>query len=638
MKFYFKVLKNYIKGKIEPLRLKEIIEKKSFEVENFNKDFIEVDILPNRFPDAANFWGFSKEICSISKLKLKPLNVDFKEKIKDKPKLKLKFDVFYTLRIVKNVKNGDSPKWLKEILSLYDQKSINFLVDLSNFLMLELGTPIHIFDLDKIKQPIEVRFAKNGERFIGLDQKEYILSSEDLVIADANGPIALAGILGSDRARVDLNTINIAIEIASFPQDLIYKTQRKLKLFTEAGFRFERKIPQSRVILASKRICSFLKNFEIGPLLAKKEKAPQKIIFNFKEVSGLGIKISKNRFKKIIKKINFKIQEIKNNIFLIEKEPDRIDIESKEDILDEIIRIYGYEKIKSVPLNQNFKVKNDEIYDFEDLLRNTATFLGFDEVVTYSFIGEKDLEFLKNEKLFNGNCIEILNPTRPEFKFFRPTLLIGLLRAGKLNLGFFNKVYLFEIGRVAYFKGKDIIQKLHFGAIQVSRTKEDLVLFKGKIDSFFEKLNLDFEIKNNLIYSDKKIIGKVFITDYLDSKIDGSVFYFEIYIDEILNILRKEKVRKFSDIPKFPATFRDLSFFILSKISYNQIEDLIFKAGGEIVEKVEFLDYFIKEENLSYTLRIIFRSKEKTLKEEEVDEVFEKIKKEIEKLPIKLRS
>jgi len=637
MKFYFKILKNYIDGKIDIIKLKKEIEEKSFEVENFNKDFIEVDILPNRFPDAANFWGFSKEVSNLLNLKLKKLEIDFKEKIKEKINVNVKVNSFYTLRLVRNVKNSNSRDWLTDVLRLYDQKSINFLVDLSNFIMLELGTPVHIFDFDKIKPPIQIRFAKKGEKFIGLDQKEYILSSEDLVIADSLGPIALAGILGGDRARVDLNTKNIAIEIASFPQDLIYRTQRKLKLFTEAGFRFERTVPQSRVILAANRICNFLKNFDIGPLFVnKKVEEPKEIVFNFKDIEYLGIKIKKDDFKKIMKKLKFEINEFKKDVFLIKKDPDRQDIEISEDILDEIVRIYGYKKIKSKPIDPNFKVKNDPIYDVENLIRETALFLGFDEVITYSFIGDKDLDLLKNKKIFNGECVEILNPTRPEFKFFRPTLFIGLLRSSDLNLGYFNKVNIFEIGRVAYIENGKIIQKIKFGAMQSSRTKEDLVLFKGKIDSFFEKIGLDFEIKDNLIYLNNKNAGFIFVDDNLIS--NGSVFYFEIDLNDILENFEKEKEIKFVEIPKFPATFRDISFYILSNINYETIEKLIYDVGGKIVENVEFLDYFIKDGKISYTLRIVFRSKERTLKEEEVDKVFEEIKKEISKLQVELRS
>lgn len=633
MKFYFHLLKNYLK-KIPPReKLKEKITYHSFEIEEITPQYFVVDILPNRYGDSASFWGISKEINTLFNVGLKPLKLTFKEKIKENIPIRVKEGNFYTARIVRNIKNSTSPLWLKSILELYDFNSVNFLVDLSNFIMLELGTPIHVFDLDKIKPPIQVRFAKKGEKFIGLNGQEYILDSNDLVIADAYGPIALAGILGGERPKVELTTKNILIEIASFEPQFIYRTQRKLKLFTEAGFRFERKVPQSRVILAAQRICYFLDKFDIGPLNVFGENENKlSFVLNLKDIENLGLKIKEKTILNILKRDYFDVEKYKDKI-IVAKDPDRNDIQIKEDVLDEIARLYGYHKLKSEQPQSFLPVKNDPLFSFQNLIRNVLTALGFDEIISYSFVGEKEIEFLKKENLLNGKPIEILNPVKPEFSYFRPFIFPTMIRAVDLNLGFVKKVMLFEIGKVAYLKNNKIETENKLAIIQASKTKEDLSIFKGKIETFFDKIQPGFKIQDENIFSSDKInIGliKVYTGKF---NIDGDLFIVEISLDKIV----WQKEIAFEKLPQYPAVIRDISFFVNYDLNFEKVENIIYQTSS-LVEKVELIDTYIKNNQLSFTLRIIFRSGERTLTEEEVDEEFEKIKNNLLKLNLTLRS
>lgn len=636
MKFYFKILKNYLKKPINPKKVALLLERKSFEVEELTKDFIKVDILPNRFGDSANFFGFAKELNSLLGLGLKKLDLSFSQSLKEKPLVKMRVKDFYTLRIAKDIKNGESPEWLKRIIELYDYKPINFLVDLANFIMLELGTPVHIFDLDKIKPPIQVRFAKKGEKFIGLNSKEFSLEDSDLVIADSLGPIALAGILGSERAKVDLTTKNIAIEIASFNPQFIYKTQRRLKLFTEAGFRFERTVPISRVMLASQRICHFLDG-KIGQLFVSKKPKEQTfpIILTLKSVKDLGLEISEKKIEKILKSLYFDFEKEKD-YYLVRKDPDRIDINSPEDVLDEIVRFYGYENVRETLPKTNLKISHSRIYSFSDLLRNILTSLGFDEVINYSLVGKQEIDFLKNEG-FVFQEIEILNPPRPEFSFVRPFLFLGLMKAAALNLGFLENVNIFEIGKAySFLKGK-VKEENKIAILSASRKrqpfrKQEFLNFKGKLETFLHKISPEIKVEKDIRISNLNI---GFLKTYKDVfNISGDVFIAEISIDKLMKIQREIL---FKEIPKYPAILRDISFYMLEPFSYEKIKEIIF-LKSPLIEDIEILDVYEKDNLLSYTLRIIFRSKERTLKEEEVDKVLEEIKKELSKLPLRLRS
>lgn len=632
MKFYFTILKNYLKKLPPKDKLKEKITFHSFEIETLTPHYFEVDILPNRYGDSANFWGISKEINVLFNVGLKPLVLNFKEKIKDRLPLKVLKGNFYTARIVKNIKNIPSPHWLKNILEIYGFKPFNFVVDLSNFLMLELGTPIHIFDLDKIKPPIYVRLAKKGEKFVGLNGVQYVLDNNDLVIADSLGPIALAGILGAERSKVDEKTRNILIEIASFQPEFIYRTQRKLKIFTEAGFRFERKVPQSRVILASQRICHFLNGSEIGPLMIVGSTPKiQPIVLDLNDLLNLGLKISKNKIINLLKKDYFEIENYRDKIIVF-KDPDRQDIQNKEDVLDEIARLYGYHRIKSQPPISFLPVKNDSLFDFQELIRTILVSLNFDEILSYSFIGDQELEFLKKENLFNHQPIEILNPVKPEFKYFRPLIFPSMIGAINFNLGFLRKVMLFELGKVAYLSNNRIVEKNKLAMVQASKSKEDLALFKGKIETFFNKISANFEIKGDKIYWHKNEIG--FIKPYFNQlNIPGDLFIVEINLDDIT--LSKEIV--FEELPKFPAILRDISFFVTHKIRFDEIEKIIYQTSS-LIEKVELVDVYEKENKLSFTLRLIFRSSQRTLTEEEVEEELAKIVDNLLKLKLILRS
>ena len=268
MKFRIKDLQNYLRGKIDWKKVAQDLTLKSFET-NLSDDILEVDILPNRYPDASSLIGLAKEISRVSGKKFFEKKIRLKETYKkiNKNLVKVRTNscFYYFGKVILNVKNKPSPEWLKEFVEFYGFNSVNFLVDLANFVMIEYGAPLHIFDLDKISLPIYVRLAKKGEKFISLEDKEYELLGGEIVIADKKKILGLAGIKGGKNSAVDLQTENIFIEAAVFDPAKIYSTSRKLNLKTDASFRFERKVAPIRSLQALLRLSSLIQeNLEIG--------------------------------------------------------------------------------------------------------------------------------------------------------------------------------------------------------------------------------------------------------------------------------------------------------------------------------------------------------------------------------------
>ncbi len=424
MKFRIKDLQNYLRGKIDWKKVIQDLTLKSFEA-NFSDDILEIDILPNRYPDASSLIGLAKEISRVSGAKFFEKKVRLKESYKkiDKNLVKVQTQhcFYYFGKVILNVKNKPSPEWLKEFVEFYGFNSINFLIDLANFVMIEYGAPLHIFDLDKIdpvpeqstvqgkllnKKKIYVRLAKKGEKFVSLEDKEYKLLGGEIVIADKKKILGLAGIKGGKNSAVDLETKNIFIEAAVFDPSKIYSTSRKLNLKTDASFRFERKVAPVRSLQALLRLSSLIQENLGGEVLEGiigEKKLKEKIInFDIERLNKFtGINFRKEEIRKILKSLEIKIIERRPTqtkrrltqtlIWQLIPPLDRLDLETEEDIIEEIIRIYDLNKIPALYEIPPKEVSVDPEIEFNNYLRKILTKAGYDEVHNYSFFGDKDL-------------------------------------------------------------------------------------------------------------------------------------------------------------------------------------------------------------------------------------------------------
>ena len=639
MKFRTQDLKNYLKGKIDWKKTAQDLALKSFET-SFNNEILEVDILPNRYPDASSLIGLAKEISRINKIKFLEEKINLKEsKQKIDPNLvevKTNHCFYYFGKVILNVKNKPSPQWLKEFIEFYGFNSINFLVDLANFVMIEYGAPLHIFDLDKIDGKIYVRLAKKGEKFVSLENKEYELFGEEIVIADKNKILGLAGIKGGKDAEVTLETKNIFIEAAVFDPGKIYSTSRKLNLRTDASFRFERKVAPIRSLQALFRL-SFLISKNLGGEILKgtlgEKKLKEKIInFSLERLNKFsGINFKKEEVIKILNSLGIKIvSENKKGFFKLSPPLDRLDLETEEDVIEEIIRIYDLNKIPAIYEIPPKEVFIDEKIKFNNYLREILTKSDYDEVHNYSFFGEKDLNNVirvdPRRNLHQSAGIEVLNPISENYKYFKTSLIPNLLKAVYLNQFYFKEIRIFEINKIAYYNSSySINEEYSLGiACALKNSEEVLKELKGLLSVLGEELKINFvleEIEPNkveILSQNEKIgifdlISRKILEDY---GIDLNVGVIELEVEK----LRKQRkaVKSFEPWPIFPSITRDLSFFIDEKVKFADIKKEIEKLKIKFLKDIKLIDIYLLDKK-SMTLRFIFNNPQRSLKDEEVN-------------------
>jgi phenylalanyl-tRNA synthetase beta chain len=674
MNFRTKDLQEFLVAKkINWSNVADLLNKKSFET-RFVKDYLEVDILPNRFADAGNIRGLAKEISIIvPNVKFKDLNfklslTNFKQKINFKvtsPKC-----YHYYGRILFDIKNQKSPEWLKNFLKFYGFNSVNFIVDLSNYVMIKLGAPLHIFDLDKIKNnTLIVRQAKNQESFLSLKKEKFNLISDDIVISDSENILALAGIKGSQLCEVDLSTKNIFVEAAVFEPASIYRTSRRLNLISEASYRFERKIVPSYSLLALNYFSYLVQKYLKGKVDQKiyhfqKEKLSlPKItieLSKLKNYYGDSEKINLKKIVEILKKINCQIIYQNQEKIIVRPPSDRLDLNIDVDLIEEIVRILGYENLpKQYPVQFSYP-QEGQLLTVQNDLRNFLVQINLTELNSYNFIDDNDLTFCKN-LLGNFQPIEIINPNSNLYRYYRPFVFINLLKTLKKNLSLYNwletkEFNFFEIGKVAYYKNNQIEELTHLGlVINADDLNKIYLKSKGIINKLFDFLNIkSFIFKPQETYNfyfemiaeivvNNKIIGLLLIpSQNLLNKYDleTKVIICELNINQLSKyLIDKNKNKVFVNFPQFPAVFRDISFVVPFYLQKNDLETEIINKSGEFLEKVELKDvYYLSHQEKSLTFHLVFRNKKGTLKDEVVNEIVDTLIKHLqEKFNIKIR-
>jgi phenylalanyl-tRNA synthetase beta chain len=474
MLFSFSLLQSFLKKKLpKPKDLANALNFFAFEVEDVKKDgkdwVFDVDILPNR-PDCLSHFGLAREISAIFKIPVSfPKFRLIEEEKKADEFLKVKVESAkdcprYLARVILGVKVKESPDFLKKILKRIGQAPINNVVDITNYLMFLTGQPLHAFDLDKIDgREIFVRRAKNKEKIITLENREYNLDEEILVIADRKEPLAIAGIKGGKKAEITKDTKNIVLESADFDPILIRKASQKLFLFTEASKRFslfgEKTFQKYSVDFAA-----FLIRKIAGGKVAKgvievgKQKSEKnKILLSHQYLESLlGTKIPEKEVFQILKRLGFEIKKEKPKFFLVSAPSFRKDINLPEDVIEEIGRLFGYQKIEpKFPASFLPPKPNPEII-WENKISDILKSLGFCEVLNYIFLSKEDLQKIQFPQ---SEVLEIANPVSLNFQFLRPTLLVSLLKNLSKNQNYFSEIKIFEIGKVFFKKDKKIFEK-----------------------------------------------------------------------------------------------------------------------------------------------------------------------------------
>lgn len=678
MKINTKYLKEFIKFELDTIGLKNLLETMGFEIEEIVNqngiDVIEVEITPNR-PDWLSHYGIARDMFAKNpelklierenKTQLKDNNNNFKiiiENNADCPR--------YSGCIIKNIKVTESSDETKELLLSLGLRPINSIVDISNLILMTYGHPIHIFDLDKIQgNQINIRRANKEEKIKLLDEQNIELNENFLIIADENKPLALAGIMGGSDSGVTNETKNIFIESAVFNPIIVRKSARKIGLSTDASFRFERgtdilctkDIIEKTIDEINKSINKTM-NVDYFSDIFEKEFIPQKVIMEKTFPSKYsGIDIEPKESENILNRLGFETID-KNTYWEVTVPSYRVDIYGKQDLIEEVVRIYGYDNLNSVlPEVSTDKIKK---WPLRELRRNIGQFLinnGAYETINYSFHKREDNINFADEKL----NIEIKNPLGLDFSIMRNSLIPGVLKNISTNINqSLKSVFLYEFGSIFALDNKEILQTnmLTIAATGLYnksnwKTKDnikwDLFIFKSVISKLFSRLFINVEfIRSDINYyingtefdiiCDSIKIGTIgILEDSICStyKIDDPVFIADINIEKVKDIKHEFKLKKWN---VFPSTKRDFSFFIDKDKSYENIKMLINSIKPEKLISFELFDLYEGKGNpddkISLSMSFTYQDESKTLENNEVNSIHDSfIEEMIEKLKLTRR-
>jgi len=655
MKTTYHWLKDFVEIKISPEKLADKLTMAGIEVKSIEAksgDFVfEVEITSNR-PDWLSVVGLSREISAITKSKVKTKkgkaqlkskkseNRLFKIEIEDKKDCPL-----YTAKIIRGVKVGPSPDWLSRRLELIGLRSINNVVDITNYILFTYGEPLHAFDLDKLNSPeIIIRRARPGEKIMAIDGQVKQLNPEALVIADQNRPIAIAGVIGGKDTEVDNSTRNILLEAAIFDPVVIRRSRQKLGLQTDSSYRFERGVDSQTVNIASGAAADLIGEICGGELaLAKSSGSRQakdkEIILGLEKVSQLlGVKITPTQAKKILDPLGFKTTPKVKQGLKVKVPPFRQDIQQEADLSEEISRIYGYENIPLTlpafyPQNQDLKTEN-----FIALLKNILIGLGLNEAITYSLIDRRILDG------FSGlpGPIEIENPLSQEQEILRPSILTGLLKCVGHNLNQKQEdIRLFEAGKIYYqdqggLKEEPALGIALCGTVTIylpegtAKVALGILHLKGTVEKILTGLGIsgwEFKPDGNqaAVYLGEKKIGELFnfsapALERFEIK-NKPVACGWISLDALADLAVFDK--KYTRPPLYPGITRDISLLVKEQVSVADLVKAIKQTASALLAQAEVVDYYkgkqVPAGFRGLTISCLYRCAERTLTEAQVN-------------------
>jgi phenylalanyl-tRNA synthetase beta chain len=647
---------------------------------------LEIGLTPNR-GDCLSHLGVARELATLLELPLRLPSVDYPE---EGPDVSTQIAVSiespelchrYTASVISGVTIAPSPLWLKTRLESTGVRSINNVVDVTNLVMMELGQPLHAFDLARVEgREIIVRRAQAGERFTTLDDTERELNDTMLMIADAERDVAVGGVMGGQNSEVSNSSTEILLESASFNPSSIRKTAKTLGLSTEASYRFERSVDVQNSDLALRRATKLIAELG-GGTVAKgiidvypTPYVPVKLTLRFARVEQiLGVAVESAAIEQILSSLGFRHLESSEESVTVEVPSYRPDVEREIDLVEEIGRIYGFDNIPTMlpsgeipPRLKNFAK------DVEKITRESLLCQGLHEVVNYSFFDKKSLSKLGiDNKNPYDRVVPLKNPLTNEQGVLRTTTLPGLLENFIFNRSNrVENVRIFEIGRTflatdpsqALPEEQAVISALLSGKRQElgwnqSQVAVDFYDIKGIVENTLQRLHVPYEFRRTedcsflhpgesaVIQANDELLGSVGkihpdVCDAFDL-VDGQVYVFELFFEVLVKYARLDAA--FSPLPKYPAVHRDLAVIApVSSTEASEIESIILEVGQPLLEKVVLFDRYVGpqvgEGKASLTYSLHYRSQEKTLTDSEVAGIHQRIIEQLEaRLGLRLR-
>lgn len=683
MKISYSWIKELVDIKTKPQDLAGALSMAGLSVETFEEvrgDWVyTIEVTSNR-PDWLSVRGIVHEIAAITGAKLKKSQVSSllvktkKTAIRDTPNAPAlavhienqKDCAFYYGQAIRNVRVGPSPEWLKRRLETLGVRSVNNVVDITNYCLLELGQPLHAFDLDEIKGPrIFVRRAKKGESLGLIDGSVKALDERILVIADSAKAVAVAGIMGGAATEVSTKTRNIFLESACFDPVVVRRATRALGVSSDSSYRFERGVDPETVRLAQERASSLIVQIcggapeepvRAGQVVSSKSR---KIVFDLGyALDILGVDIPKEKAKKIFKSLGFGVASGSKNTFAVTVPSFRRDIKIAEDLAEELIRVWGYERIPLTSASiKPFIFETPVAQVLEKNARDILVAAGLKETVTYSLISEDD--YLKAGLAVPQGASVLLNPLNRDYAILRSTLVPSLLKCAALNISRNNlDLELFETAAV--FSEGGAKEAMHCGILlcgdrRASWLKEARAYsffdLKGVIEALFSELgikNCTFEKTDSLLFAQaseaaqviagKEAVGFLCRVSPLIKKAHGIKSKNDIFIAELsLAALGRYAVlkKRFLAPAVYPGVVRDVSFLAGENASYESVRAIIYDEASGLVRRVSVADVYQGKEvprgSMSLTVSIEYGSHQKTLTDEEANHAHRRVLDELVK-------
>ncbi|MEX1377999.1 MAG: phenylalanine--tRNA ligase subunit beta [Eubacteriales bacterium] len=564
----------------------------------------------------------------------------------------------YMGKVVYDIKIEPSPKWMQKALIGAGVRPISNIVDITNFVMLELGLPMHAFDFKYVEgQKIIVRNAKKDEMIITLDGKERKLTEDMLVIADAEKPVALAGIMGGEKSGVYADTNVVLFESATFNPVNIRLTSKALGMRTESSSRYEKGLDPANCKLALDRAMNLVEQLGVGKIaqgyvdVLNANAEPRTIEVSISRINELlGLDLPGNMMDGLLKRLQIE-SHVDGDKLICEIPTFRQDLQNGADIAEEVLRIYGFDKIPSTLPQMHIESRGRTMRQKVDILiRSFMASHGLYEAVHYSFMSPSAFDLLKlDEDDELRNAVRILNPLGEDYSLMRTSMMPAMISTVASNLNHrIGEVKLFEISKTFHETNDELPLEVNRLCIGVCSDDETFYTVKGRIESLMKPLGLkNYEFVRGggkFLHPGRKAIMLVdeipvgFIgelhPDVAESVgIKKRAYFAEINLDELLNIQRSELV--VVDLPKYPAVDRDLAVVVDKEQPVGQMLSLIKTTSGNLLERVEIFDIYegeqIEQNKKSVAFSMLFRAQDRTLTDEEVNKKFDKIVRVLEK-------
>ena len=621
---------------------------------------VDFEITPNR-PDCLSMIGMAREAAATFKTELRypdtacvneqgnaaeHISVEIK-----KPELCKR----YVARIVTDVKIEQSPWWLQKKLIAAGMRPINNIVDITNFVMLEYGQPLHAFDIRRIEEnKIVVDTAEEGELFTTLDGTERKLTKDMLLIKDGKKGVAIAGVMGGMNSEIEPDTTTIVVESANFTGDSIRATSKKLTLRTEASSRFEKGIDPNLCEDAANRVCRLIEILGAGTVCAgsvdvyPSEETAKTLDVRVDRINKvLGIQLTREDMTEILEGLEMKVSG-EGNVLSVTPPTIRQDLEIEEDYIEEIARIYGYDRLPVTLPKSSTEARKSESRTLKDLARDTMCGLGANEIQTYSFCSPKSVDNVRiDEDAWERSFVKLINPLGEETSVMRTILTPNMMEVLGINYRRnIDAVKAFEIGNTFMANTADpsqLPEESDSMCIGIYGKEESFFTLKGMVVELLNVLgitDITFESESEygvyhpgrcarIVLDDMElgIMGEVHPEVTEKYGIAARCYICELFFDNVLSKANREVIYK--PLPKYPSTARDIALLVDETVPVGKIREIIKANGGKILEKVELFDVYrgkqIAEGKKSAAFNLTYRSEEMTLTEDDVAKVHNRV-------------